>query len=312
MVLKMSLETFSCLFIVLLSLIGKGYSECLTIAGPGKGRPCIFPFKFQELEYSECTTYQADDKRPWCATKVNENGEHISNTYGICGEDCRGFKPRENISCKTIEGQDCIIPFHINQMPYLGCVRNKITDTVYRCPIKQSTKTQRVGFETIDELEGICSNDCPKGDELLATTHLTIQEIFKSLKKYGIAHTAVPEGVRCNDYLQKQYEQEVLHGPATIKELHKIFCKSLCTYDKKTCEKYASYRITKRMNKPLGDGGVSLQDCQLQCVRDDDIAAMLKRIQHSKIQDLVRPENWNENYTLTDNRNKAYAVHIHQ
>ena len=53
-------------------------------------------------------------------------------------------------------------------------------------------------------------------------------------------------------------------------------------------------------------GGVSRQDCQLQCVGDDDIAAMLKRIRHSKIQD--GPDN----YSVTDNQDKAYAVHIHE
>ena len=63
---------FACAVIFIINSILLGNSGCLTIAGPGKGRPCIFPFKFQELEYSKCTTYLADDKRPWCATKVSQ------------------------------------------------------------------------------------------------------------------------------------------------------------------------------------------------------------------------------------------------
>ena len=55
-------------------------------------------------------------------------------------------------------------------------------------------------------------------------------------------------------------------------------------------------------------GGVSRQDCQLQCVGDDDIAAMLKRIRHSKIQDWVGPEN----YSVIENQDKAYAVHVYE
>ena len=58
--------------------------------------------------------------------------------------------------------------------------------------------------------------------------------------------------------------------------------------------------------------GVSLQDCQLQCVGDDDIAAMLKRIKQSKLQDWVRPDNWNKDISVKDKWNNGYSVHIHQ
>ena len=46
--------------------------------------PCIFPFKYDNKEYSSCTRSTKDDTRFWCATSVNANLDW--KTYGFCDE----------------------------------------------------------------------------------------------------------------------------------------------------------------------------------------------------------------------------------
>eukprot|EP00095_Tigriopus_kingsejongensis_P000560 maker-scaffold776_size99073-snap-gene-0.17 protein:Tk00560 transcript:maker-scaffold776_size99073-snap-gene-0.17-mRNA-1 annotation:"hypothetical protein DAPPUDRAFT_312923" len=59
---------------------------CLTVEGPAKGLPCVFPFKFQNFTFDGCTTITDSEKRPWCSTKVNANGVHIGaeGHWGHC------------------------------------------------------------------------------------------------------------------------------------------------------------------------------------------------------------------------------------
>ena len=63
---------------------------CKTTAdGPQVSTPCIFPFSFKGTEYNECI-FESGDDTPWCSTKVDENGKHVSgkNNWGYCEESC--------------------------------------------------------------------------------------------------------------------------------------------------------------------------------------------------------------------------------
>ena len=44
--------------------------------------PCIFPFKYDNKEYSSCTRSTKDDTRFWCATSVDADLK--TQTYGYC------------------------------------------------------------------------------------------------------------------------------------------------------------------------------------------------------------------------------------
>ncbi|XP_049605767.1 macrophage mannose receptor 1 [Syngnathus scovelli] len=64
-----------------LDLCAKGYQEMFTIGGNSFGAPCLFPFKFGEQWYSECTKAGRTDGELWCATKANYNSE---KKWGFC------------------------------------------------------------------------------------------------------------------------------------------------------------------------------------------------------------------------------------
>lgn len=49
--------------------------------GTAHGEPCIFPFLFQDKEYSDCTTDGREDGRLWCATTYDYDQE---KKWGFC------------------------------------------------------------------------------------------------------------------------------------------------------------------------------------------------------------------------------------
>ena len=58
--------------------------------------PCIFPFKYRDIQYHKCTNFD-EDIGFWCATSVDENGN--VETYGYCSESCQKEK---DLSTTTI------------------------------------------------------------------------------------------------------------------------------------------------------------------------------------------------------------------
>ena len=64
--------------------------NCTTIGGESPNIPCIFPFKFDQVTYNSCTYKSASDGKPWCSTKVDKNGSHISKKgfWGHCSINC--------------------------------------------------------------------------------------------------------------------------------------------------------------------------------------------------------------------------------
>ena len=57
-----------------------GDSDCLTISGPSKNKPCIFPFKYNGKTFHHCTNEHANFF--WCATKTDSN--MYMTKYGEC------------------------------------------------------------------------------------------------------------------------------------------------------------------------------------------------------------------------------------
>ena len=61
---------------------------------------CVFPFTYKGIKHNKCI-FEAGDETPWCSTKVDENGKHVSgqDQWGYCEETCPidGKKYRCNI-----------------------------------------------------------------------------------------------------------------------------------------------------------------------------------------------------------------------
>ena len=69
------------------------------------GKPCVFPFKVNGIEFNECTAYQSPNGWPRCATKKNQDLTRVRHpselfntpdiqhltykgSWGFCGEKC--------------------------------------------------------------------------------------------------------------------------------------------------------------------------------------------------------------------------------
>ncbi len=54
-------------------------------------QPCIFPFEYLGQTFYRCTTLKDPDGKPWCSTKVDEDGSHVTSGgyWGHCGQDCQ-------------------------------------------------------------------------------------------------------------------------------------------------------------------------------------------------------------------------------
>ena len=49
-------------------------NECLA----ENGDPCIFPFIYKDQTFEECTLFDANANKPWCAVAVNDDSEMTS------------------------------------------------------------------------------------------------------------------------------------------------------------------------------------------------------------------------------------------
>merc|ERR1719264_318531 len=102
------------------------YSEL----GPGiPGKPCVFPFKVNGIEFNECTSYQSPYGWPRCATKESQDldrprvgySTNMVSSWGFCSQEC----PVEEDSCLVVSGDGsyemCDFPFEYNSITYNEC-----------------------------------------------------------------------------------------------------------------------------------------------------------------------------------------------
>ncbi|XP_036377634.1 macrophage mannose receptor 1-like [Megalops cyprinoides] len=62
-------------------LCSRGYQEVFTLGGNAMGSPCMFPFKFKEKWYAECTLDGRSDGFLWCATETDYDKD---KKWGFC------------------------------------------------------------------------------------------------------------------------------------------------------------------------------------------------------------------------------------
>merc|ERR1711902_279765 len=78
--------------------------SCTTDSGPYSGNPCSFPFRYNGVTYTSCTTQ--DKSAAWCSTNTTLAGTHIPGYYGYCPSSCLGDQ-QNSCTPGTTFSQDC-------------------------------------------------------------------------------------------------------------------------------------------------------------------------------------------------------------
>ena len=60
--------------------------------GDDPGKPCVYPFTYKEITYTECTTFENNNTH-WCSTEVDASGNYIDGKWGNCNAKCPTAKP---------------------------------------------------------------------------------------------------------------------------------------------------------------------------------------------------------------------------
>jgi len=85
-------------------------SECIASGGPGKGLPCFFPFKYNDVVYNSCSNANkhVTNNKPWCSILVDRQGNHVGGrgAWGNCDESCplllNDINSRDTCECVPI------------------------------------------------------------------------------------------------------------------------------------------------------------------------------------------------------------------
>ena len=154
-----------------------------------EGTLCVFPFKYDGVEYFQCT--YAASPVPWCATKVDPNGTVVVNNWGDCANTATSSCPSEDIDvpeCLTQGGpQDntaCIFPFRHQGVTYTSCATTDDKEMAW-C----STNTTTTG-EHVEGFYGFCPSSCPGGENNTSTTSTTTTTSTTSTTSTSTASTS--------------------------------------------------------------------------------------------------------------------------
>jgi len=86
-------------------------TSCETVGGPDEGKPCVFPFKMNNITFNGCITDEHEEEhadtcspdrerfRSRCSTHVDEEGHHVLDHWGFCGDECPLHKAGHDIEC---------------------------------------------------------------------------------------------------------------------------------------------------------------------------------------------------------------------
>ncbi|XP_018427204.1 PREDICTED: secretory phospholipase A2 receptor [Nanorana parkeri] len=77
------------------NLCDYNFKEIFTLKGNSRGKSCVFPFKYQNSSFHECTTSGRSDGMPWCATTISYDK---NKKWGYCpmSDDGCGLLWEEN------------------------------------------------------------------------------------------------------------------------------------------------------------------------------------------------------------------------
>jgi len=133
------------------------------------GKACVFPYSFMGRTYNSCNTADGS-ATPWCSTKVDAYGFHISNQghWGDCSSSCPGWMPMMPMMpmgmggpCTTTSGKPCVFPFTFRGRIYRTCTMDD-GSAVPWC----STKTNAWGVHISGQGHwGDCPASCGSGSD---------------------------------------------------------------------------------------------------------------------------------------------------
>merc|ERR1711936_762973 len=119
------------------------------------GATCVFPFKYKDVEYTQCS--YAESPVPWCATLTDSAGAVVTNSWGDCQISTTSSCTSESLSitpCTTTTGATCQFPFRYNGVVYSQCA------TVDQ-PGPWCSTTVTAAGEHVPGNEGTCPATCP-------------------------------------------------------------------------------------------------------------------------------------------------------
>merc|ERR1711953_1233543 len=130
-------------------------NSCVT----GTGSTCVFPFKYKNVEYYECT--YAESPLPWCATQTDSSGSVVTGKWGDCQISTSSSCTAPSLSltsCTTDSGpqsgQSCVFPFRYNGVVFTTCT------TEGQAQPWCATSVDTAG-EFQDGQYGFCPSSCP-------------------------------------------------------------------------------------------------------------------------------------------------------
>jgi len=98
-------------------------SSCLTVGGGKTGASCVFPFIYKGVKHNNCILIDADDGKPWCSTKTDQNGKHVGGQgqWGHCpASGCTGASENTDTVHVNVQGSNSISNTKLSQIPWLN------------------------------------------------------------------------------------------------------------------------------------------------------------------------------------------------
>jgi len=176
-------------------------SSCITVGGPATGSACVFPFNYNGVSHSNCTT--VDDTKPWCSTQTDANNDHVSGVgaWGYCDENCSGSGSPSPTECSVTSGPEagsaCVFPFTFMGVSHSSCTTIDGDSGGPWCFTKTSW--------------GYCGATCPvEGNSTAPTSSTTTnapQESCQCGVKGGDSHTRIVGGHETKEH---EYPWQVL------------------------------------------------------------------------------------------------------
>merc|ERR1712154_450464 len=158
-------------------------NSCVT----GTGSTCVFPFKYKDVEYYECT--YAESPLPWCATQTDSSGVVVTGQWGDCQISSSTSCTAPSLSltpCTTDSGpqsgQSCVFPFRYNGVVYSTCT------TEGQAQPWCATSVDTAG-DFQDGQYGFCPSSCPYTGTTTTTSTTTTTTTTASTTTSGTTTT---------------------------------------------------------------------------------------------------------------------------
>jgi len=175
-------------------------ARCITVSGPASGSACVFPFNFGGVSHSKCTTIDGDTK-PWCSTKTDANGDHVSGVgaWGYCEDNCSGSDSGSTVCSATsgpASGSTCIFPFNFNGVSYSSCATTE-EDPRPWCSTQTDANNNHVSGVGA---WGYCDAICPVQGTVPPTTTTAPPESCQCGVKGGDSNTRIVGGQETKEH----------------------------------------------------------------------------------------------------------------